>query len=95
MPAADSTVLVTATGDRSYRVEVGSGPRTSTHQVEVPDGYEAELGLATVPGAELVRASFEFLLEREPASSILRRFGLDVIERYFPEYRAEIAGYVT
>lgn len=34
----------------------------------------------------LVRRSFEFLLEREPASSILRRFDLSVIESYFPEY---------
>jgi hypothetical protein len=95
MPAAGAPVVVTATGPRSYRVEVGSGARPSTHQVEVPDGYEGELGLAAVPLDELVRASFAFLLEREPASSIMRRFRLDVIERYFPEYRARIAGYVT
>ena len=35
---------------------------------------------------DLVRRSFEFLLEREPASSILREFDLEVIQRYFPEY---------
>ncbi|HEV2414594.1 MAG TPA: hypothetical protein VGX27_07280 [Candidatus Dormibacteraeota bacterium] len=35
---------------------------------------------------DLVRRSFEFLLDREPASSILRRFDLSVIETYFPEY---------
>ena len=40
---------------------------------------------------ELVRASFAFLLEREPARSILRRFSLDVIGDYFPEYAAEMA----
>ena len=34
----------------------------------------------------LLRASFEFLLEREPKESILRRFDLPAIERYFPEY---------
>jgi hypothetical protein len=95
MPAAHPTVHVTATGPGSFRVEVGSGGATSTHQVEVPEGYEADLGLAAVSGEELVRASFAFLLEREPASSILRRFRLDVIARYFPEYPAEIAGYVT
>ena len=33
-----------------------------------------------------MRASFEFLLEREPPSSILGRFDLDIIGRYFPEY---------
>ena len=35
---------------------------------------------------DLVRRSFDFLLEREPPSSILKRFELGVIERYFPEY---------
>jgi hypothetical protein len=38
----------------------------------------------------LVEASFAFLLEREPRESILREFDLSVIERYFPEYEAEI-----
>jgi hypothetical protein len=35
---------------------------------------------------DLVKRSFEFLLEREPPQSILRRFGLADIEHYFPEY---------
>ena len=35
---------------------------------------------------DLVRRSFEFLLDREPPRSILRRFALSDIERYFPEY---------
>ena len=35
---------------------------------------------------DLVSRSFDFLLEREPAGSILRRFDLSVIQRYFPEY---------
>ena len=38
------------------------------------------------PVEDLVRRSFEFLLEREPPGSILRRFDLSVIPRYFPEY---------
>ena len=35
---------------------------------------------------DLVIRSFEFLLEREPASAILKSFELSVIPRYFPEY---------
>ena len=35
---------------------------------------------------ELIEASFRFLLEREPKESILTRFELPVIERYFPDY---------
>jgi hypothetical protein len=40
---------------------------------------------------DLVTRSFEFLLEREPPTSILRRFGLADIERYFPDYPTTIA----
>jgi hypothetical protein len=35
---------------------------------------------------DLVRRSFDFLLERESPSLILRTFDLPVIGRYFPEY---------
>ncbi len=35
---------------------------------------------------DLVGRSFEFLLQREPPRSILRRFDLSVINTYFPEY---------
>jgi hypothetical protein len=41
---------------------------------------------------ELVTRSFEFLLEREPPTSILRTFALPDIERYFPEYVRVIRG---
>ena len=43
-------------------------------------------GTAKQDVEDLVRRSFDFLLEREPPSSILRTFDLPVIERYFPEY---------
>lgn len=38
----------------------------------------------------LVRATFEFLLEREHVRSILTRFDLTVVSRYFPEFPSEI-----
>ena len=34
----------------------------------------------------LIERTFEFLLEREPPSSILRSFDLSVVRQYFPEY---------
>jgi hypothetical protein len=37
-----------------------------------------------------VEKSFEFLLDREPNTSILRTFDLPVIQRYFPEYERTI-----
>ncbi|MEW6271598.1 MAG: hypothetical protein AB1689_20130 [Thermodesulfobacteriota bacterium] len=43
-----------------------------------------------VPPAEVVRAAFRFLLEREPATSILSSFDCSVIRRYFPEVDSEL-----
>jgi len=42
-------------------------------------------GKPTTP-EELVKKSFEFLLERESKNQILRQFDLPAITRYFPEY---------
>ena len=75
-----------------FRVEVAGGPGPdTTHTVAVPADLLAGLGLAEDEAGRLVRESLEFLLEREPASQILREFSLDVIGRYFPDYRHEIA----
>ena len=81
---AELTVDEVAPG--TYAVSTG----TTTHTVLVPDGLPRALGCAQVPVAELVRCSFDFLLAREPATSILRRFSLEQIGDYFPEYRGEI-----
>ena len=68
-------------------IEAGS---ESTHRVTLdPKDYTRLTGGAAKP-EELIRKSFEFLLEREPKESILSRFDLFVIGRYFPEYEREI-----
>ena len=76
-------------GVRSFRVEVHGGGDATTHDVTVPSALVARLGWDGGE-EELVRESFEFLLAREPATSILRRFSLEVIGDYFPEYISEI-----
>ena len=63
------------------------GVRTE-HVVTVKDEDLARYGATDV--ADLVRRSFEFLLEREPNTSILREFRITEIERHFPEYREEM-----
>lgn len=79
------TVDETSTGTYTVTVVGGGGARTS-HTVRVPSELPALLGCGGVSGAELVRCSFQFLLEREPATSILRSFSLEQIGDYFPEY---------
>ena len=51
--------------------------------------HPARQGAATSP-EDLVRASFEFLLERERKESILRQFELPMISRYFPDFEDTI-----
>ena len=76
----------------SYRVTVTDGG-SSTHLVTVaPSDLER---LAEGRSVEaLLEASFRFLLDREPKESIMGRFDLNVISRYFPEYESKIADYL-
>jgi len=61
---------------------------TTTHRVRISKAERERYGPGDV--ADLVRRSFDFLLAREPNTSILREFDLSTIERYFPEYAREI-----
>lgn len=72
-----------------YEVEVREGGGSSTHRVTATAEHVERYGAGASP-PELIRESFRFLLEREPKESILSRFELPVIERYFPEYSREI-----
>jgi hypothetical protein len=84
---------------RAIRVTATPNPDGWTCQVRIEEAgrvvreHTVEVTTSDVkrlaPGAsveDLVKRSFEFLLEREPPQSILRRFGLADIERYFPDY---------
>ncbi|MGH2546246.1 MAG: hypothetical protein ACRDHJ_05135 [Actinomycetota bacterium] len=73
-----------------FRVRVTEGREATDHRVTVPPGYLEELGIPEADPETVVRESFAFLLEREPAASILPDFTLPEIARYFPEYPAEL-----
>lgn len=85
-----SEINVTAMGPGQFGVQVREGDTTTSHQVTVPDELIEELGLPDVDQEKLVEESFGFLLEREPATSILEEFPLTTISRYFPEYPDEL-----
>jgi len=74
---------------RVFRVEVREGQRETAHQVTVPERLGERLELRD-DLERVVRESFRFLLEREPATSILAQFSLSDISRYFPEYPSEL-----
>ena len=69
-------------------VEVDEHGVTTKHRVTVTD---ADLErYATRDVDDLVRRSFEFLLAREPNTSILHAFRITEIERSFPEFHSAI-----
>jgi hypothetical protein len=91
-----TTVHIVATGPGRFGVQVTEGDVTTSHEVEVPPEILDELGLAGAGESidevaeQVVRETFAFLLEREPATSILRTFSLTDVSRYFPEFFDEL-----
>ncbi len=76
---------------RVFEVVVRERGGETRHRVTVSEDDLRRFGGEKVLPADLVEESFRFLLEREPKESILGRFALNVIARYFPEYPREIA----
>ena len=83
-------IEVQRVSESEFRVRVIEGRSESSHSVTLrPEDHQRLTG-GQAEAEELVRRSFEFLLEREPKESVLSRFDLPVIARYFPEYEREI-----
>lgn len=83
-------ITVTSVGPREFQVQVREDDLETSHRVTVPESLIDELQLPEDDLERVVRESFVFLLEREPASSIMSEFSLDVISGYFPEYKKEL-----
>jgi hypothetical protein len=76
-------------------VRVREGAFATEHRVTVAAAELARLDPSAADPERVVRAAFDFLLEREPAASILRAFDLPVIGRYFPGWEADVRGRVA
>ena len=82
-------ITIAANGQDVYQVTIEEGASCTTHDVTVT-AQDIERYAPGVSAEQLVEASFIFLLEREPKESILSRFELPVIQRYFSEYPVKI-----
>jgi hypothetical protein len=87
MPAK---IEVERTGELEYRVRILEKGSESAYHVSLKRDDYTRLTDGKIEPEELLKLSFEFLLERESKESILPRFDLSVISRYFPEYEREI-----
>jgi hypothetical protein len=79
-----------ADGQIVFDVRVSESESESRHEVTLSEEDYRRLGEGYGSPDDFVRACFEFLLEREPKESILSRFDVSVISRYFPEFEETI-----
>jgi len=70
----------------AFDVTIYSNTET-THQVSISDTFITEYQIKNLTKKEIIEQSFIFLLERESNTSILRKFDIEVIGNYFPEYK--------
>ena len=83
----------------SCQVRVSDEDGSSVYDVSIgepgslPPSVHPHPGPTDIEG--LVRETFAFLLERESRTSILPRFDLNDVSRYFPEYPSEIGKRIT
>ena len=79
------TISITRKDKDTFSVTVASSS-TTTHTVTISDQIHLKLTSGKISKKTLLEKSFEFLLQREPNTSILAEFKLEVISQYFPDY---------
>ena len=81
----------TPAGEQTFQVEATIDGRRHAWRVGVPPELAARL--AADPEA-VAKATIAFLLDREPPESIMAAFECSVVPGYFPDYEAELPGYL-
>ena len=82
-------ISVEAIDNNSFKVSVTKDSSTE-HIVLLSDRFHQDVTNNKLTKTELITYSFEFLLKRESNQSILKKFNLEIISQYFPEYIDEI-----
>ena len=82
-------ISVETIDNNSFKVSVTKNSST-VHIVLLNDRFHLDVSNNKLTKTELITKSFEFLLKRESNQSILKKFNLEVISQYFPEYIDEI-----
>ena len=83
------SVSIKKLSDDVFEVTVAK-TSTTTHTVTVTDQSLSDLSDSNVTKTQLLEFSFRFLFEREPNTSILSSFDINVISRYFSDYKDEV-----
>jgi hypothetical protein len=78
-----------------YGVQVREGYDTTSHRVRIPEELRTDLGVFDADDESLVRETFNFLLEKEPATAIRKEFGLDEVGGYFDDFYDQLRARLT
>ena len=84
-----SSISIEKRNDNVFEVTVADSV-TTTHTVTVTDQSLTDLTDNNTTKTQLLEFSFNFLLDREPNTSILSSFDINVISKYFSDYRDEV-----
>ena len=76
-----------------FEVRVGEGPSATAHRVSMSEDQYKKLGDGAGKPSDFIEAAFRFLLDRESKQSIMSRFDITVISKYFPEFEDKIKEY--
>ena len=83
------SIFIKELSDNKFEIIVNKKLITK-HTVILTDEYHDILTKKKISKKKLLEYSFQFLLDREPNTSILSSFKLNIISKYFPEYESEI-----
>ena len=87
-------LLITELSKDKFEITVKADQLTK-HVVSVTDQMLLNLTTNKISKEELLNFSFNFLLDREPNTSILSKFDIIIISKYFPEYISKVENYCS
>ena len=89
MSENDKTILIKELSKNKFEVFVSS-IKTTKHIVTISDDVHQNLTKGSFTKKELLYFAFEFLLDREPNTSIMHSFDLMVIANFFQEFEDNV-----
>lgn len=78
-----------------FEVAVRDTAGETRHVVTMAPATYQELTAGAHSPVRCVEATFRFLLDREPKEQILARFDMAVVPHYYPDFVAQLPGYLA
>ena len=88
------SIFIKELSDNKFEITLNKKLITK-HTVLLTDEYYDILTKRKISKKKLIECSFQFLLDREPNTSILSFFELNIISKSFPEYENAIKNFCT